>query len=332
MGCFNCWTKMSGVCILQDDMPRLLAKIKESELLVWATPVHHFGMSARLQRIIERMLPVISPFPMIKGHRTTDPRKFSNGLPKMLLIANGGSPDRNDFNPLVKMFAQIFGRENLAAAILCSGGELLAIHELQSRFGEYMKAVYQAGHQIVEQGAVSKDVLEALEKPLMPTKLYVDFAKAHWHTDGIQFPAPRTADQVPPYTYQAASRWETIDETDPYSRVHDLVHKMVTIYRPYVARQLKAVIQFDITNEKPGQYYIEIREGNCFAFSGKHSNPQLTIHTPAVIWQDILEGKLDWMGALLKEEYWVEGDLTIMKALGRLFRFKPIPIKDLVMM
>ena len=52
LGCDACG--MNGKCIQKDEGNQVLAKILESDLIVFATPVYYFGMSAQLKMMIDR--------------------------------------------------------------------------------------------------------------------------------------------------------------------------------------------------------------------------------------------------------------------------------------
>ena len=43
-----------GKCIQKDEGNQVLAKILESDLIVFATPIYYFGMSAQLKMMIDR--------------------------------------------------------------------------------------------------------------------------------------------------------------------------------------------------------------------------------------------------------------------------------------
>ena len=52
-GCYFCKTS-NGVCAIKDDMQELLAKIIETDVLVLATPVYFYSVSAQLKTVIDR--------------------------------------------------------------------------------------------------------------------------------------------------------------------------------------------------------------------------------------------------------------------------------------
>lgn len=54
-GCYTC-LKTKGVCIYKDDMPELLQKIIDADVLVLASPVYFNTINAQLKTVIDRMM------------------------------------------------------------------------------------------------------------------------------------------------------------------------------------------------------------------------------------------------------------------------------------
>ena len=54
MGCFNCWTKTPGICVRKDDMPQVLPKVAQAEMLVPADAL-----------LLARVFPVLGRVPAI---------------------------------------------------------------------------------------------------------------------------------------------------------------------------------------------------------------------------------------------------------------------------
>jgi putative sterol carrier protein len=88
---------------------------------------------------------------------------------------------------------------------------------------------------------------------------------------------------------------------------------------PEEAGNLRATIQFDISGKQPGQWYFEIKEGNCDFKEGKVENPTLTIHTPLEIWLAISYGELDGAQAFMQKKYTADGDFNLLMRLKSLF-------------
>lgn len=62
IGCFGCWVRTPGVCVI-DDVGRDVARATiQSDLVVWLTPVTFGGYSSQLKKALDRTLGLISPF------------------------------------------------------------------------------------------------------------------------------------------------------------------------------------------------------------------------------------------------------------------------------
>lgn len=86
IACEHCG--MSGPCVFNDDMPKILDAILESDMIVFATPIYYFGCSAQLKSAMDR-------FYSING------RIKSKHL-KSLFIATAGNPDERVMESLKK--------------------------------------------------------------------------------------------------------------------------------------------------------------------------------------------------------------------------------------
>ena len=54
-GCNRCFEAEGHRCVQEDDMQRIYAKLAEADMLVIASPVYFYGISAQLKAIIDRL-------------------------------------------------------------------------------------------------------------------------------------------------------------------------------------------------------------------------------------------------------------------------------------
>lgn len=54
-GCNACRKRVNKDCIIQDDMQKVFSILKEADIIVLASPVYFYGISARLKAIIDRL-------------------------------------------------------------------------------------------------------------------------------------------------------------------------------------------------------------------------------------------------------------------------------------
>ena len=62
LGCFSCWDKTPGLCVIKDEMPALLRAASVSDVLVLTTPLFCGGYSYELKKAVDRLIPLSLPF------------------------------------------------------------------------------------------------------------------------------------------------------------------------------------------------------------------------------------------------------------------------------
>ncbi|MHA1209379.1 MAG: flavodoxin family protein [Candidatus Freyarchaeota archaeon] len=173
-GCFSCWFQTPGECVQKDDMKEVLEKILEADVLVWATPLYIYNMTAYMKAMFERILPLIKP-DIIQGKDgiASHPPRYRMKRQRWILISNAGFPEQEHFEPLLHVFDRISrlwtGGEGFALTILKGAGEMLRLSELfgeDKAFEPFFRAVRDAGREFVEKGTVSKETKARVDKPL----------------------------------------------------------------------------------------------------------------------------------------------------------------------
>jgi len=61
-GCFGCWVKTPGICLIDDEGREIAKKAAQADLLVYLTPVTFGGYSSELKRALDRSIPVLLPY------------------------------------------------------------------------------------------------------------------------------------------------------------------------------------------------------------------------------------------------------------------------------
>lgn len=74
-GCFHCWVKTPGVCVIDDVGRDIAMKLIQNDLVVYLTPVIFGGYSSELKKALDRQISIVLPFFMkIKGEVHHKPR------------------------------------------------------------------------------------------------------------------------------------------------------------------------------------------------------------------------------------------------------------------
>lgn len=55
IGCNSCFQRKNHTCFQQDDMQKLYSKLEDADIIVIATPVYFYGVSAQLKAVVDRL-------------------------------------------------------------------------------------------------------------------------------------------------------------------------------------------------------------------------------------------------------------------------------------
>ena len=61
MACEYCRSREKGVCVQKDDMQKLYPEILAADMVVFASPIYYFTLSAQLQAVIQRTYAINIP-------------------------------------------------------------------------------------------------------------------------------------------------------------------------------------------------------------------------------------------------------------------------------
>ena len=61
LACEYCHTKGEGACIQKDDLEKILPAYKEADMIVFASPIYYFTMSAQIEAAIQRVYCIGKP-------------------------------------------------------------------------------------------------------------------------------------------------------------------------------------------------------------------------------------------------------------------------------
>lgn len=61
-GCFGCWLRTPGICVIDDDCRPIAREIARADRLVFLTPVVFGGYHPDLKAVLERSIGIFTPF------------------------------------------------------------------------------------------------------------------------------------------------------------------------------------------------------------------------------------------------------------------------------
>ena len=113
MGCFGCWVKTSGRCVINDrcsDIPSHIAKCDEMILI---SPVLFGGYSESIKAVIDRSIPYVLPYFRIVGGEMHHKMRYKHSF-KLTVCFYGecDSEERQIAERLVRANAMNFGAKS----------------------------------------------------------------------------------------------------------------------------------------------------------------------------------------------------------------------------
>lgn len=171
-GCFACWFKTPGRCVIKDDMEQLLQKYNESDIVCFATPVYTWNMTALLKNFVDRLASL--KVPKIKEEKEKfDLQDSKAKTQKFVIISNCGFPGENNFDVLRAAVACC----NPSLEIYRNCGKLLKSKdpEIIETVSQWLDVVEQTGKEMAIQGEISEMTEKDLNMPLMSITDYVTY-------------------------------------------------------------------------------------------------------------------------------------------------------------
>ncbi len=284
LGCFSCWRKTPGKCVLPDDMAGVLEKLVRADLVLWSFGLYYFSVPGKLKLLIDRQLPLALPFMDASSASGSHPSRFDlRGQRHVLISTCGFFTAEGNYQSVTAMFDHFLGKGRYET-IFCGQGELFRVPELRERTDAYLAFVKKAGREYAGNG-IQEDTRAGLGELLYPREVFEAMADASW---GIEKESGQKEDPAYVFTRQMAAL---------YNRAS------------YAGRD--RVLQMDYTDigkcyqvvlKKDG---YEVLKENFLTFTTR-------IVTPLTVWQDIAAGKISGQDAMMRRLYRVEGDFDLM--------------------
>ena len=151
-GCFTCWFKTPGKCVMQDDMTELLDKYNAADVVCFASPIYTWNMTAAIKNFVDRLVPLKSPL-IVNSGGDFDLADSKPKTQQFVVISNCGFPGNNNFETMKVVVASC----KPVLEIYRNCGKLLKSKDdkIKATVNEYLQVVEQAGYELATQNYVS---------------------------------------------------------------------------------------------------------------------------------------------------------------------------------
>ena len=166
-GCYSCWTKTPGQCIFKDDMTELRKKFRKADLVVFASPLYIFNVTGIMKNFLDRLLPNMKPYMLLKEGLTLHPHRYSEDNDQVFVVFSAaGFPEvEHNFDGLKAMFRCLHSHSEkafLMGEFYLPGAELIAQPVYADRRKKVKQTCYDAGRQCVMEGKIKTESMQTV--------------------------------------------------------------------------------------------------------------------------------------------------------------------------
>ncbi len=186
LGCFSCWSRTPGECVIKDDMQDIYEKIKASDVIIESFPLYFFGMPSVMKAFTDRCLPFMLPY---MGNTANGSASFhelrdeSMHNKRLVLISTCGYVDTEPMFPaLLKQYDLICG-EGGYTPILCPEGEIFVAERAKRQREGYLSDIKEAGAEFAKNLCLSDETMKKISVPILSPKGFEAITLAHWQQD-----------------------------------------------------------------------------------------------------------------------------------------------------
>ena len=180
LGCFSCWGKTAGKCVIDDDMGIISEKILASDIIVESFPLYFFGMPSTLKAMTDRCLPFMKPYEGGFAGGFHEMRDGRMNIKKLVIISTCGYVEAAPmYEALRKQLDSICGKSHYTA-IFCPQGELFVSDYGRRQREGYLRDIKRAGEEFADSFTISPETRSKIDKPILSPAEFEAITSAHW--------------------------------------------------------------------------------------------------------------------------------------------------------
>ena len=171
-GCFGCWKRMDGHCVIDDDQNAILDLYRAADVILWSFPLYCYAMPSHLKALLDRTIPLVK----MKMERLPDGTVRHEALADFsrihtLVICGCGFPAwEGNFDGLRMMCKVCFCGPDMVCVpetpLLNVSAAAVVAEPLLERFE-------RAGEEYARTLTLSAETVAALETPMIPGEEYM---------------------------------------------------------------------------------------------------------------------------------------------------------------
>lgn len=173
IGCFRCWyeTETIGQCFIQDDMQEVYPKLKSTDILLLATPVHS-SIPGDMQNFLNRMVPLIEPILKFQDGRTRAQCHKDVNISKIVAAVVSGWWEIENLNSAIGVITEIAKNYSIEFAGAIRRPHCYPLQDDTEKSKEILQKLEEVGFKFIKEGEMDKESLDIISQPLATQEEY----------------------------------------------------------------------------------------------------------------------------------------------------------------
>ena len=171
-GCFGCWQRGDGHCVIRDDQNEILDLYRGADVIIWSFPLYCYAMPSHMKAFLDRTIPLVK-MAMVQQENGTVRHEALADFSRIhtLVICGCGFPNWDgNFDGLRMMCKVCFGDPDM---VCVPETPLLNVPAAAPVADPLLRRFEEAGAEYTETLTLSGETVQALETPMIPKEEYI---------------------------------------------------------------------------------------------------------------------------------------------------------------
>ena len=177
-GCFGCWQKTDGHCVIEDDQNAILDRYRNSDLVIWSFPLYCYGMPSHLKAVLDRTIPLVKMTMRQEADGTVRHEALADfSRLHTVVICGCGFPDwEGNFDGLRMQCRQCFGNLDI---VCVPETPMLNVPEAAVVADPLLACFEKAGEEYAREMKLFPETVTRLETPMIPKETYISIVNGN---------------------------------------------------------------------------------------------------------------------------------------------------------
>lgn len=173
-GCFGCWAKKDGKCVIADDQNLILEKYRKANIVIWSFPLYCYGFPSHIKAVLDRMIPLVKMDMVEKDgevrHVSNESCKIVDNQKTVVIVGAGFPNSQGNFDGIQITCDKCFHK---AITIFVPETPMMNVPDAKPLADMKRAAFERAGSELMATGGLKGETVSELESLMIPNDEYI---------------------------------------------------------------------------------------------------------------------------------------------------------------